>query len=91
MGDAKGGVSSAVLPRGGDAVETAEKSGLARRWLRVPIWVIMVSSVAFTRVYLRARRPWLAATKPEELDAKQRADEHRLGAWWKTVTERKLK
>jgi two-component system sensor kinase FixL len=36
--------------------------GMALRWAHVPIWVIVVSLVAFVRLYLRAGRSWLAWT-----------------------------
>ena len=42
--------------------QTPEEFGTAVRWLHVPVWVIVVSLVAFTRVYLRAGRLWLAWT-----------------------------
>ena len=32
------------------------------RWIHVPTWVLIVSFVAFVRLYLRAGRPWLAWT-----------------------------
>jgi len=40
--------------------QTPEEFGRAVRWLHVPIWVLIVSLVAFARVYLRAGRLWLA-------------------------------
>jgi two-component system, LuxR family, sensor kinase FixL len=30
------------------------------RWIHVPVWVLMLSFVAFVRLYLHAGRPWLA-------------------------------
>lgn len=40
--------------------ETPEQFGTVARWIHVPAWVIVVSLVAFVRLYLRAGRPWLA-------------------------------
>ena len=40
--------------------ETPGEFGLALRWAHVPVWVIVVSLVAFARLYLRAGRLWLA-------------------------------
>jgi two-component system sensor kinase FixL len=40
--------------------ETPEEFGVALRWAHVPVWVIVVSLVAFARLYLRAGRLWLA-------------------------------
>src|ERR1043166_1091168 len=40
--------------------ETSEQFGTVARWIHVPAWVIVVSLVAFVRLYLRAGRPWLA-------------------------------
>ena len=40
--------------------ETPGEFGVALRWAHVPVWVIVVSLVAFARVYLRAGRLWLA-------------------------------
>ena len=42
--------------------QTPEEFATAVRWLHVPVWLIIVSLVAFTRLYLRAGRPWLAWT-----------------------------
>jgi two-component system sensor kinase FixL len=42
--------------------QTPEEFGTAVRWLHVPVWLIIVSLVAFQRVYLRAGRLWLAWT-----------------------------
>jgi len=39
--------------------ETSEQFGTVARWIHVPAWVIVVSLVAFVRLYLRAGRPWL--------------------------------
>jgi two-component system, LuxR family, sensor kinase FixL len=40
--------------------ETPEQFGTVARWIHVPAWVIVVSLVAFVRLYLRAGRRWLA-------------------------------
>ena len=40
--------------------ETPGEFGVALRWAHVPVWVIVVSLVAFARLYLRAGRLWLA-------------------------------
>jgi two-component system, LuxR family, sensor kinase FixL len=40
--------------------QTPEQLGEIVRWLHVPAWVMITSLVAFTRLYLRAGRPWLA-------------------------------
>jgi len=40
--------------------ETPEQFGTLARWVHVPAWVIVVSLVAFVRLYFRAGRPWLA-------------------------------
>ncbi len=42
--------------------ETPGEFGLALRWAHVPVWVTIVSLVAFARLYLRAGRLWLAWT-----------------------------
>ena len=42
--------------------ETPAEFGLALRWAHVPVWVTIVSLVAFARLYLRAGRLWLAWT-----------------------------
>src|SRR5213595_2843913 len=42
--------------------ETPGQFGIAVRWLHVPAWIIVVSLVAFVRLYLRAGRRWLAWT-----------------------------
>src|SRR6266702_5504277 len=39
--------------------ETPEQLGTVARWIHVPAWVIVVSLVAFVRLYWRAGRPWL--------------------------------
>ena len=39
---------------------TPEEFGRALRWLHVPVWLLIVSLVAFARVYLRAGRLWMA-------------------------------
>ena len=41
--------------------ETPAEFGLALRWAHVPVWVTIVSLVAFARLYLRAGRLWLAS------------------------------
>jgi two-component system sensor kinase FixL len=40
--------------------QTPVEFGTAVRWMHVPVWVLIVSLVGFTRVYLRAGRLWLA-------------------------------
>src|SRR6516165_3230193 len=40
--------------------ETPEQFGSVTRWIHVPGWVLIVSIVAFVRLYLNAGRPWLA-------------------------------
>jgi PAS domain S-box-containing protein len=40
--------------------QTPQEFGLALRWLHVPTWALVVSLVAFARVYLRAGRLWMA-------------------------------
>lgn len=40
--------------------QTPEQLGEIVRWLHVPAWVMITSLVAFTRLYLRAGRLWLA-------------------------------
>ena len=40
--------------------ETVERYGAVMRWAQVPLWVLVVSIVWFTRFQLRAGRPWLA-------------------------------
>ena len=42
--------------------ETAEEFGRVTRWIHVPGWVLIVSMVAFVRLYLNAGRRWLAWT-----------------------------
>ena len=42
--------------------QTPGEFGMALRWAHVPAWVMIVSLVAFVRVYLRAGRLWLAWT-----------------------------
>jgi PAS domain S-box-containing protein len=39
---------------------TAEEYELLMRWIHVPTWVLIVSFVAFVRLYLHAGRAWLA-------------------------------
>jgi two-component system sensor kinase FixL len=50
----------AALELGLMRAETPEQFGTVARWIHVPAWVIVVSLVAFVRLYLRAGRPWLA-------------------------------
>lgn len=40
--------------------QTPEEFGIALKWAHVPIWILVVSLVAFVRVYLQAGRLWLA-------------------------------
>src|ERR1043165_8803871 len=42
--------------------ETPEEFGRVTRWIHVPGWVLIVSIVAFVRLYLNAGRRWLAWT-----------------------------
>jgi len=42
--------------------ETPEQFGSVARWIHVPAWVLIVSIVAFVRLYLNAGRRWLAWT-----------------------------
>jgi len=42
--------------------ETPAQFATALRWLQVPVWVLILSLVAFVRIRLRAGRPWLAWT-----------------------------
>jgi PAS domain S-box-containing protein len=39
---------------------TVEQYQLLVRWIHVPMWVLIVSFVAFVRLYLKAGRAWLA-------------------------------
>jgi hypothetical protein len=39
---------------------TVEQYQLLVRWIHVPTWVLIVSFVAFVRLYLRAGRTWMA-------------------------------
>jgi hypothetical protein len=39
---------------------TPEEFGTVTRWIHVPAWVLIVSIVAFVRLYLNAGRRWLA-------------------------------
>src|SRR6266542_479903 len=41
-------------------VNTPEAYGVILRWRQVPVWMLVVSLVGFTRIYLRAGRSWLA-------------------------------
>ena len=57
-----GAVSVAVfaaLELGLMRAETPEKFGEIMRWIHVPAWVLIVSTVAFVRLYLNAGRRWL--------------------------------
>src|SRR4029077_7552913 len=40
--------------------QTVERYEALVRWIHVPVWVLLLSFVAFVRLYLRAGRPWLA-------------------------------
>ena len=42
--------------------ETPAQFGIVARWIHVPGWVLIVSIVAFVRLYLNAGRRWLAWT-----------------------------
>src|SRR4026207_2414830 len=42
--------------------ETPAQWDLIVRWIHVPAWVLIVSIVAFVRLYLNAGRRWLAWT-----------------------------
>ena len=42
--------------------QTPEAYGVIMRWGHLPAWIIVVSLVAFVRLYLRAGRRWLAWT-----------------------------
>src|SRR5215831_16683030 len=42
--------------------ETPAQFGTITRWIHVPAWVLIVSTVAFVRLYLNAGRRWLAWT-----------------------------
>src|SRR5207302_3262028 len=42
--------------------ETVGQYEALMRWVHVPVWVLIVSFVAFVRLYLRAGRRWLAWT-----------------------------
>jgi two-component system, LuxR family, sensor kinase FixL len=39
---------------------TSEEYGAILRWRALPVWVLVLSLVGFTRLYLRAGRSWLA-------------------------------
>lgn len=39
---------------------TVEQYQLLIRWIHVPVWILMISFVAFVRLYLHAGRAWLA-------------------------------
>jgi two-component system, LuxR family, sensor kinase FixL len=41
---------------------TSEEYGAILRWRALPVWVLVLSLVGFTRLYLRAGRSWLAWT-----------------------------
>ena len=40
--------------------ETPKAYGAILRWRQLPVWTLVLSLVGFTRLYLRAGRPWLA-------------------------------
>src|SRR5437868_10627817 len=40
--------------------QTVERYEALLRWIHVPVWVLMLSFVAFVRLYLHAGRAWLA-------------------------------
>jgi len=40
--------------------DTSEEYGAILRWRALPVWVLVLSLVGFTRLYLRAGRSWLA-------------------------------
>ena len=40
--------------------QTVERYQALVRWIHVPVWVLMLSFVAFVRLYLQAGRAWLA-------------------------------
>ena len=40
--------------------QTVERYEALVRWIHVPVWVLMLSFVAFVRLYLHAGRAWLA-------------------------------
>src|SRR5205809_955905 len=40
--------------------QTVKRYEALVRWIHVPMWVLLLSFVAFVRLYLRAGRPWLA-------------------------------
>ena len=42
--------------------QTPQQFGLVLRWTHIPIFIVVVSLVAFVRVYLHAGRTWLAWT-----------------------------
>ena len=42
------------------SADTSEEYCAILRWRALPVWVLVVSLVAFTRLYLRAGRSWLA-------------------------------
>jgi PAS domain S-box-containing protein len=42
--------------------QTPEQFGTIARWIHVPAWILIVSIVAFVRLYLKAGRRWLAWT-----------------------------
>jgi PAS domain S-box-containing protein len=50
----------ALIERAMLHVQTVEQYGALIRWVHVPVWVLILSFVAFVRLYLRAGRPWLA-------------------------------
>src|SRR6476469_1778497 len=42
------------------SADTSEEYCAILRWRAVPVWVLVLSLVGFTRIYLRAGRSWLA-------------------------------
>ena len=52
----------AALEFGLMRAETPEAFGVLARWIHVPAWFLIVSIVAFVRLYLNAGRRWLAWT-----------------------------
>jgi PAS domain S-box-containing protein len=52
--------SFAALELASMRAETHEQFGTAVRWMHVSAWVMIVSTVGFVRLYLKAGRKWLA-------------------------------
>jgi len=57
---ASGTAAFAFCELGMMRARTPAEFGTVLRWGHVPTWVIVVSLVAFVRLYLKAGRPWLA-------------------------------